>query len=80
MKKKYVSPKIFYESFELSSSIAAGCEVLSTPMAAFICPVNDPEIGGTIFSDDNICDYTSPSIYDKVCYDVPLENHNVFAS
>lgn len=80
MKKKYESPKIFFESFKLSSSIAAGCEVLSTPAVAFVCPVNDPEIGGTIFMSEDICDFTSPSIYDKICYDVPLENHNVFSS
>ncbi|MGN1443579.1 MAG: hypothetical protein ACI4XE_07005 [Acutalibacteraceae bacterium] len=80
MKKKYESPKIIFESFKLSSSIAAGCEVLSTPAAAFACPVVDPEIGRSIFTTDNGCDLTSPDFLDKICYDVPLENYNVFSS
>lgn len=80
MKKTYNSPKIFFEPFKLAVSVAAGCEVLSTPSAAFECPVTDPEIGGTIFSADNLCDFTSPDLFDRVCYDVPLENHNVFSS
>ena len=80
MRKKYESPKIFFDSFRLSMNIASGCEVLSTPAAAYICPVNDPELGGTIFTSDDVCDFTTPDIYDGVCYNVPLENHNVFES
>ncbi|MDD6145502.1 MAG: hypothetical protein PUB43_00445 [Oscillospiraceae bacterium] len=80
MKKSYESPKIMFESLAFSSSVSSGCEVLSTPIAAFVCPVLDPEIGGTIFTTESACDFTSPSLYDKICYDVPLENHNVFSS
>ena len=81
MKKKYESPKIVFESFRLSTSIAAGCDFLSTGASPFVCPVVIPEnYGLTIFSDPNICDYTSTGDNDQICYDVPLENHNVFSS
>lgn len=80
MKKKYESPKIIFESFKLSSSIAAGCEILSTNAASFVCPVVDPEIGMSIFTTESSCDLTSPGYLDKICYDVPLENYNVFSS
>lgn len=80
MKKRYEKPKIVYESFELSSGIAAGCELLSTPLAAYVCPVTDPEMGATIFASDAICDFSAPGDFDQICYDVPLENHNVFSS
>ena len=80
MKKKYQTPQILFESFTLSSSVAAGCGVISKPSAAYVCPVEDPEFGFTIFSDTNVCDYTSPDAYDRVCYNVPLENNSVFTS
>ncbi len=79
MKKRYVKPKIIFESFELSSSIAAGCALLSTPQAAYICPVTDPELGFTIFSSES-CDMSSPGDNDQICYDVPLAGANVFES
>lgn len=80
MKKLYQSPQILFESFELSSSVAAGCGVISKPSAAYVCPVIDPEFGFTIFSATNVCDYTSPDAFDRVCYNIPLENNSVFSS
>lgn len=79
MRKPYVKPEIAYESFELTTNIAANCSLFSTPQAAFICAVLDPELGETIFSDDN-CDFSPPGVNDRICYDVPFENQNVFAS
>lgn len=80
MKKNYVKPQIIFESFELSSSIAAGCALLSTPQAEYVCPVTDPEFGYTIFSSGGICDYSAPGDNDQICYDVPLAGTNVFES
>ncbi|MDY4254232.1 MAG: hypothetical protein SOX69_00715 [Oscillospiraceae bacterium] len=80
MKKQYTKPKIVYESFALSASIAAGCSLLSTPLAAYICAVQDPEFGMSIFSSSGICDYTPPGEFDEICYDVPLAGRNVFSS
>ncbi len=80
MKKRYVKPQIVFESFELSSSIAAGCSLLSSPSAAYICPVTDPELGFTIFASEDICDFAPPGDHDQICYDVPLAGTNVFES
>ena len=80
MKKKYESPKIVFESFRLSTSIAASCDFLSTNQSPFVCPVIIPDNGITIFTNSSACDYTAPGNNDQICYDVPLENHNVFSS
>ena len=53
MKKTYVKPQIAYESFQLSTSIAAGCALLSTSAAQYICPVEDAESGFYIFAEAN---------------------------
>ena len=45
MKKTYIKPQIAYESFQLSTSIATGCALLSTSAAQYICPVEDAESG-----------------------------------
>lgn len=80
MKKIYQSPQILFESFALSSSVAAGCGVISKPSAAYMCPVEDPELGFTIFTEEGVCQRTSPDLYDRVCYNIPLENNSVFTS
>ncbi|MGN1349195.1 MAG: hypothetical protein ACI4VI_09650 [Acutalibacteraceae bacterium] len=80
MKKLYQSPQILFESFELSSSVAAGCGAIAKPNAAYMCPVKDPEIGLTIFTKETDCQLTSPGYYDRVCYNIPLENNSVFTS
>lgn len=81
MKKTYVKPQIAYESFQLSTSIAAGCALLSTNMARYFCEVTDPDSGFTIFADANYaCDTVPVGGNDSVCYDVPVENWNVLSS
>lgn len=79
VKKKYVSPKIFYESFELSVNIAA-CPLIASQQAAYDCSVYDPELLINIFSAEPSCDTTSTSDKDRVCYDVPLEYFSVYWS
>lgn len=80
MKKRYIKPQIVFESFELSSNIAAGCSLLSSPSAAYVCPVTDPELGFTIFASNSVCDFIPPGDHDQICYDVPLASTNVFES
>ena len=80
MKKTYVKPQIAYESFQLSTSIAASCAFLSTGAVQYVCPVVDPDTNFKLFADDpaSLCD-TVPA-NSKICYDVPTENWNVFSS
>ena len=75
MKKAYVKPTISFESFKMSSSIAANC-VLSED--EIIIPDN---IGGfKIFIDSNDCVYIPDDGEFGICYDVPTEDIRVFAS
>ncbi len=82
MKKIYVKPQIAYESFQLSTSIATGCALLSTGIAQYICPVEDAESGFLIFADSaaSQCDTVPVGGNDSVCYDVPTESWKVFSS
>ena len=78
-KKKYVKPQILISSFELSESIAAGCEVISNAEEN-VCAVFLEELGDTIFSLDNVCGFTMPNGYDGICYHAPDDSRNIFTS
>lgn len=78
MKKTYVKPKVYFESFELSANIAAGCEAISNS-AQNMCEIIDKELGVSVFAKD-VCEWTAPNSGDKPCYDVPQANYNVFTS
>ncbi len=81
MKKTYIKPQIAYESFQLSTSIASGCDLFASNMAQYVCPVTDPDSGFTIFSEANAqCDTVPVGGNDSVCYDVPMANWMVFSS
>ena len=82
MKKKYSTPQIMFDTFELSENIAVGCAVISNHNEG-ICPV--PVFGTVLFmqepcimtplNDDQLKMYTS-----KVCYHNPSENDKIFTS
>lgn len=78
MKKTYVKPKVYFESFELSANIAAGCEAISNS-AQNMCEIFDKELGVRVFA-NGVCEWTAPNSGDKPCYDVPQANYNVFTS
>lgn len=80
MKKQYIKPAISFDSFALSESIAAGCMLIGTTSAQFVCPVYDEESGWTIFSDSTNCSHTPANPNDTICYHVPFANSNVFLS
>lgn len=82
MKKTYSKPDILFESFSLSTSIAAGCEVKITTIAAKQCGM---KFGDTVvFTADmgNVCStkVVDGSLYDGLCYHVPTESNNLFNS
>lgn len=78
MKKTYVRPEVYFESFELSANIAAGCEAISNS-AQNMCEIFDKELGVSVFAKD-VCVYNAPGSGNEPCYDVPQANYNVFTS
>lgn len=84
MKKTYVKPEVYFESFELSASIAAGCS------AGF-------NHGNTNFGNAHSCyfEYGTDRVYlsttqgctltdnvsdDEICYHVPFSQSKIFSS
>ena len=81
MKKTYVKPEVYFESFELSTSIATGCEY-KTNHAKNEC-VYEIAGGRNVFVDakTHCLDITAPGEeYGAVCYHVPIEASNLFTS
>ena len=79
MKKKYSTPRIHFENFQLSQSIAAGCEFYSNHIYQ-VCPVTIDE-GFILFTDLDVCGTTpSEGMGDVVCYDNPGDDSRVFTS
>ena len=82
MKKTYVKPEVYFESFELNTSIAAGCGVRINS-AEGVC--NWIPGVGSIFTEYPTCTYTaddnvSGNIEPDFCYHVPLDSKKVFTS
>ena len=79
MKKTYVKPQILFDSFELSQDIAAGCEFKNGLQAQGACGYATRN--GVVFVEGvEGCEYTQPDTNDALCYHVPTENTNIFAS
>ena len=79
MKKVYAKPVIIFESFSLSQSIAS-CEVKTNTPAKMQCSYGEDDFGIPIFlSGINACKSTVQD-GDTVCYDVPVDNNNLFNS
>ena len=84
MKKKYEKPDILFESFALSQSISAGCEMIGGNHAQYVCPVLVKTPGFdddtyTIFG-DGACESKPVGGNDSICYHVPIADNNVFNS
>lgn len=77
MRKAYEKPQIIFDSFELSQSIAAGCEYFSKHEWTK-CAVDTGD-GDIIFSNGD-CKFTPPNPDDYVCYHAPDDSRNVFSS
>lgn len=78
MNKKYIKPMVKFESLNMSTDVASGCASGPT-FEEFACPVMVPEWGETVFGELN-CDWSTPKMYDMLCYHVPTADHNVFSS
>lgn len=79
MRKAYVKPEIMFESFTLSTNIAAGCEYKNGQHARGYCGYVTKH--GVVFTDDvQACAYKQVDNNDALCYHVPNENNNIFNS
>lgn len=82
MKKTYVKPQVYFEDFQLSASIAAGCasdfKDGATQGDANSCAFDDGV--NKIFVDGNGACITKPDNGTKYCYQIPLDGNRVFAS
>ena len=78
MKKTYSKPQIVYECFEMSQSIATGCEFKSN-FGKVGCAI-DIGMEKTIYMDTTICGETPTKDDNSICYDVPNDFTRVFSS
>ncbi len=87
MKKVYTAPQILFESFTMSTNIAAGCDEIIRTFDKGSCAIEGTG-GIKLFAADmpGICEFTPegmggvPDMYDGLCYHVPTEDANLFAS
>lgn len=85
MRKVYTKPEIFFESFSLSQSIAAGCEVPTNTPAQNQCGVDASGINVFITGMTGCEDFPVPDngggdgAYGKICYHIPY-GQNLFNS
>ena len=84
MKKTYMKPEIYFESFTLSTNIAANCDHPFDLQAQFVCAIPDSNGQGMGIFDPNRgggCVIPgSDEMYNGFCYHVPTENNMLFNS
>ena len=79
MKRKYEAPVMSFEDFELSMSIAAGCE-FRTYHAMYECSY-ETTTGRVIFVNRvETCTTKAQDGDYGICYHVPTDNTNLFTS
>lgn len=83
MKKPYVKPEVHFESFELSTSIATGCEFKSNHTKNQ-CGFEVEGLDGNVFiTGVTGCKYKEPDSENNtygICYHVPIDKSNLFTS
>lgn len=78
MKKQYVKPELYFENFELSTSIAA-CENNPGTHAQNVCGITIPGVEGKVFSEDITgCERLGTDGPNSICYH--NTNGGLFAS
>lgn len=86
MKKAYNAPEILFESFSMSTNIAAGCETIIDNPSSGNCGL---EFGDLVIfvgdftgckSNDGVVVEGDDGNYNGICYHVPTGNNNLFNS
>ena len=86
MKKTYSAPKILFESFTMSTNIAAGCEsIVGNPTSGTCAFTYVDEFAGTVMifvADSTGCQTTQvvEDGHNGFCYHQPYESNNLFNS
>lgn len=86
MKKTYVKPEVYFESFELSTNIAYACGKPTHTPTNGTCGVTINGIGTVFLSGIAGCKYTNingedvKDGYNGICYHVPDSSQNLFNS
>lgn len=80
MKKQYVKPAMFSETFDICDSIAAGCGI-AVGSTEHDCSYSVPGIpGANLFIVGGTCITTPPGDGDGVCYHIPTAETKLFDS
>lgn len=82
MKKTYTKPQILFESFAMSTNIAAGCEIIITNSTKNVCGYEGSAPGVVIFTNE-VTGCLFPQVdtdANGFCYDVPVQTNNLFNS
>lgn len=77
MKKQYVKPELYFENFELSTTVATGCSIIVN-QADTNCTIDIPGIGKIFITDP--CMTTEVADNDKICYHVLFDSNKLFSS
>jgi hypothetical protein len=81
MKKVYEKPQIMFESFELSSSVAAGCELVTNLPAPMTCGYPYGREKVVFVNESTGCQFVpDDGMYNGYCYHAPTDNNNLFNS
>lgn len=85
MKKTYTKPEIVFESFDLCTSIATGCELIIDNPSANQCGYPyEGGFGETMFTEavgSAVCNLAVDDDKDNgFCYHIPIESNNLFNS
>ena len=74
MKKMYSKPDVMFESFTMSTNIAANCEVINVnPSANEDCSYSSAF--GNVFISEPSCEITAPGgEFGNICYHIPSES------
>lgn len=78
MKKTYVKPEVYFESFELSANIATGCEISINHAVGACWKGFEGFKDFNIFVESHSCKAT-PDQY-GLCYHSPTDANNIFTS
>jgi hypothetical protein len=81
MKKTYEKPEVYFESFELSTSIATGCEY-KTNHAMNICTYDLGSLGNVFVDSTTNCNdiKAQGGKWQNICYHLPSDQSNLFTS
>lgn len=89
MRKTYEKPIIVFESFKMSTNIAAGCQLTNVTLSSGVQGCGYQFGGGrfddsvVIFTSAMACDKGPNDIndpYDGICYHVPTPGNSIFTS